>query len=832
MAYQYDDFGNIVGEYESEEERRQREQQELADTAIQTQEIKTYGDGTQEVITKQEIPPELQRQQDAYKQAVAPVTVPVSPDQAAYTRQQESGNRRDIGYHFQPNAQGQRQSTAFGPYGITEAAYKDIARQDPTLAKPITSWTQEEHDRGYNTLVGRNQARLTQLGIEPSVGVLQLSHLLGPDGAARFMKTGQVSEAAAAANGGADRLKQIAQGRFAGSQNAASSGAAVQQQPSGQIPGLTPTSQMGPQPNSFDEFGTPMFSQAQADLDRNLTNYQTAQNDPSALLNLSKDSTLPEWLKDRSRNRAADLIIEQRQDAKAQKEIAELDENKIARLLRERKGEGSRLKGILYAAFGLDDLANEEKYKLGIGIDKEDMINGQTVIVKVAANGKAIDGINVVTGKELTAREIATYNAGIVAPGSKLNVVGGTYVNDTTKEVGRVVTNEKTGKSYVQTDTGKKPMTGFRPQGQSGTMDMQKAQQIQKQNIDLAGDWAKLQMRIQGAAPEAANKYLGEFNAKHGTQFGLQNISGSAPQISMETGQMVQQAPTVQTAPTAQTAPMSTTGQTPSAIERQGKTQELQTQSFVKFENEDLIPRAEAGQTIARVRKEQINGPDGILNNPEIANLLQGSSSGEVSNIIRDLVTGNYTNQADLSARIASLKLDDRQKAVLYRQIGLNNQIAPLTLRANAGPGAVSDAEQKANRDANVDITRQPLYSGLSLLTKDQFMKDQMQARAEFKAQNPQFKTTAEFNTAWNAEKARLDKQYDSIYAARAAYIAKYNLIDKDGRATNPGAVVAAYKLLPVPEWNGETRSWDYITPQAEAIAKKASRRPLNTFNK
>ena len=71
MAYQYDQLGNVIGEYESEEERRAREQQELNDTAVQTQEIKTYGDGTQEVITKQEIPPELQRQQAAYNQAVA-----------------------------------------------------------------------------------------------------------------------------------------------------------------------------------------------------------------------------------------------------------------------------------------------------------------------------------------------------------------------------------------------------------------------------------------------------------------------------------------------------------------------------------------------------------------------------------------------------------------------------------------------------------------------------------------------------------------------------------------------------------------------------------------
>jgi hypothetical protein len=854
MAYQYDEFGNVIGEYESEEERRAREQKELDDTAVQTQEIKTYGDGTQEVVTKQEIPPELQRQQQAYAQAVAPVQAPVSPDQAAYTRQQESGGRRDIGYHFQPDAQGKRQSSAFGPYGITEAAYKDIARQDPTLAKPITQWTQEEHDRGYNTLVGRNQARLTQLGIDATPGALQLSHLLGPDGAAKFLKTGQVSESAAAANGGAERLKQIAQGRFAGAPSA-SSGAAQQAQaqpqaqpaqPMGpvspeqadqqanilsqQLRQLANSQQTTPTPNSFDEFGTPVFSQSQADLDRNLTNYQEVQDDPSALLNLSKDSTLPEWLKDRSRNRAADLIIEQRQDAKAQKEAAELDENKIARIMRERRGEGSRMKGMLYAAFGLTDLANEEKYKLGIGIDKADTINGQPVIVKVADNGKAIDGISAVSGQPLSAKEIAMYNSNLSgALGKGASVSAEVYVDQKTGQRYRSGV-DSSGKSALINIQGGQPFKGNPKDLEVQSIGTAAAKAEAAKKISLAYEPA-----IAAASKGAAT--LAEFNALNGTNYAIagRDTQGLPLLVDQVSGQLLTKpqagAVTGQAGAPGAPATAAQAGMTPAEVTRQGKTQEAQTAALVKFENEELLPKAEVSQTISRVRKEQIKGPDGILNNPEIASLLQGSSGGEVGNIIRDLITGQFKDQADLSTRVAALNLNDRQKAVLYRQIGLNNQIAPLTLRANAGPGAVSDAEQKANRDANVDITRQPLYSGLSLLTKDQFMKDQQQARAEFRAQNPQFKSTAEFNSAWNAEKSKIDKQYDNIYTARAAYIAKYNPMDKNGKATNPGAVIDAYKILPVPEWNSETRSWDFGTPQAEAFAKKAGRKPLGSFN-
>jgi hypothetical protein len=549
MAYQYDQLGNVIGEYESEEERRAREQKELNDTAVQTQEIKTYGDGTVEKVTKESLPPELQRQQAAYQQTVAQVApvAQVSPDQAAYTRQQESGGRRDIGYHFPADAQGKRQSTAFGPYGITDAAYKDIVRQDPSLNKPITEWTQEEHDRGYNTLVGRNQARLTQLGIEPSAGALQLSHLLGPDGAARFLKTGQVSEAAAAANGGAERLKQIAQGRFANAP-AASSGAAVrppQAQPeegvavaTGQGIQGTPSivgpvspeqvnqqaqqfaeqfKQYTPAPNSFDEFGTPMFSQAQADLDNNLNAYQAAQGNPEALFKVQG----PDWLKQRSRNEAADLIIQQREDELAQKKAAELDENKIAKLMSDRKGEGSRLKGMVYAAFGLKDLANEELYKLGIGTDKVDTINNEPVIVKVAANGKAINGINVVTGKELTTREIAQYNAdnplATGGKGYKPEVSGTGYVK--TDAEGNViargvrVTDTSGGKTKTYIESGGKKYninSGWQPESISTAT--AKAEAGKK--VSLAWD------PIIKAATVNAEELTKE-NRKYGTNFAI-----------------------------------------------------------------------------------------------------------------------------------------------------------------------------------------------------------------------------------------------------------------------------------------------------------------------
>ena len=837
MAYQYDEFGNVIGEYESEEERRAREQQELNDTAVQTQEIKTYGDGTQEVVTKQEIPPELQRQQAAYQQTVAQVApvAQVSPDQAAYTRQQESGGRRDIGYHFPADAQGKRQSSAFGPYGITDAAYKDIVRQDPSLNKPITEWTQEEHDRGYNTLVGRNQARLTQLGIEPTTGALQLSHLLGPDGAARFMKTGQVSEQAAAANGGAERLKQIAQGRFAGAPSASSG--AVQQKPQPQAqPQMGPVSPEQaeqqaqqvtrdlqqfaeqvpqPTPNSFDEFGTPVFSQAQADLDRNLANYQEVQTDPASLLNLSKDSTVPEWLKDRARNRAADLIIEQRNDVKAQKEAAELDENKIARLMRERRGEGSRVKGMLYAAFGLKDLANEELYKLGIGTDKADSINGEPVVIKVAANGKAIDGINALTGQELTARQIAEYNSTLGgALGKGASVSAEVYVD------------EKTGRRY---------RSGVDSSGKAAMVDIQggpafkgNPKDLVVQSIGTAAAKAEQAKKISLsydpiiAAATAGAKELGEANAKYGTNFAIAGYgapgtpnAGKPILVDKATNQIV--------TPDAQGKVSVTQGAT--TVVPQGGTAALATgeklrgersQAMNKVLDEEVRPQAQAGDTVSSVRKQQF----AIFDRPGIdPNRLFGLATGagegvtaQSAAMLRDFLAGAVARNSDgtpmngeqLSQRFAGLNLTPAEKSALAEYNIANQKINAATLKQTAGAGSVTEAEQRVNRESNVDVTKIPALGAFNAMGQSQFDGDRARYKADWAA-TQEFKSALDMDKAWRKENQRLSENYAAVAKERIKFI------NDNGNTYN--AVREGYRLFPVPEYDPATETWKKTKP-------------------
>jgi hypothetical protein len=231
-----------------------------------------------------------------------------------------------------------------------------------------------------------------------------------------------------------------------------------------------------------------------------------------------------------------DQLSKQVGEEKGRQELAGMNENDIARLLKSKTEEGSYAK-MLLLGFISPDLAGKEAAKLGLN-DKWAVgqdASGRALIYKTR-DGVPVEGYDSTTGARMSATDLIT----AVGSGQrKLDIVGGTYVNDKTGEVGRVVTDQKTGISYIQTDSGRQPMSGFRPQASGGTLDMQRVAQVQKQNIDLAGDWAKTQMRVQSAGPEAANKYLGEFNAKYGTNYTLNQLSGGPPQIDMNTGQII-----------------------------------------------------------------------------------------------------------------------------------------------------------------------------------------------------------------------------------------------------------------------------------------------------
>jgi len=135
----------------------------------------------------------------------------------------ESGANPNVGYHDLSK------SSAYGTYGITKAAYQDIQAANPKFKdRPITSLTPAEQTEAFNTYRQLSGNRLSQLGIDTTAPNLDLAHFLGADGAARFLKTGQVSDAAANANGGREKTIAIAQ-KLLGGQPVTTSPAAANQ---------------------------------------------------------------------------------------------------------------------------------------------------------------------------------------------------------------------------------------------------------------------------------------------------------------------------------------------------------------------------------------------------------------------------------------------------------------------------------------------------------------------------------------------------------------------------------------------------------------------------
>jgi len=266
-------------------------------------------------------------------------------------------------------------------------------------------------------------------------------------------------------------------------------------------------------------------------------------------------------------------LEQERETGAAQKEIQQAVEtgnfNALAKKIKQETEGGSILKALFYKSIGMTNLALKEEKKLGAGRKWQTAIDpdtNQRAFIEYDADGLPISGYDN-TGKELSTERLAAFGGGGTA--GNLDIVGGSYVNDTTKEVGRMVTDKRTGRSFIQTDKGLRPMEGFRPQGQGGTLDMQRENQIMRANVALAQDWAELQNKVRAAGPESANRFLGEFNAKHPQHARrLQDLSGSAPQIDpitgRDTGAMAGPAPQVGAAGRPAEGPASLSASSPS----------------------------------------------------------------------------------------------------------------------------------------------------------------------------------------------------------------------------------------------------------------------------
>ena len=247
------------------------------------------------------------------------------------------------------------------------------------------------------------------------------------------------------------------------------------------------------------------------------------------------------------------------------------------------------------------------------------------------------------------------------------------------------------------------------------------------------------------------------------------------------------------------------------ALEVGGK----RTESFNKIIDTEYRENGQKGEIISNNRKQQFD----ILNrvdpttNKGIAETISGlyTAANENPNnkkltIFRDIMLGKVVPEKEISERAAELNLSSTALSALQQYNSLNAQIAGQTLRETAGPGAVSDAEQAANRARNVDITKAPMLGAYNMMSQSQFSGDLQRYKADLSAN-----TTAPNATAFDRDFRRT--QAELIKAYRDTTDARLNFIDKNGGATNPAAIREGYKRFPVPQYDAASGQWQYLKP-------------------
>lgn len=272
--------------------------------------------------------------------------------------------------------------------------------------------------------------------------------------------------------------------------------------------------------------------QARQEIQQQTTPFQQAltdsQNDQKKMWEIYNNSQYTPEQRQIAGAQLSDMMRQEYEKNKATQYIKTATPEDLNKMLNARSTEGNWGKAIMYGLLGMENSARDEAAKLGVGAKWQtqqvyDEKTGTTsnVLYKVRADGLPLEGYNAETGKALSSKELSSLAGGT----QKLNIVGGSYVNDRTGEVGRMVTDEKTGRTYIQTDTGRKPMTGFRPQSTTGTLEDMRTRMIQDINLKLQGKTQEEKMAI-------LRPYNQQLVGAGYPAISPQEVGISAPQIS------------------------------------------------------------------------------------------------------------------------------------------------------------------------------------------------------------------------------------------------------------------------------------------------------------
>jgi hypothetical protein len=248
-------------------------------------------------------------------------------------------------------------------------------------------------------------------------------------------------------------------------------------------------------------------------------------------------------------------------------------------------------------------------------------------------------------------------------------------------------------------------------------------------------------------------------------------------------------------------------------------------EQFAKNTKTAVGEAAQGGMEVGNARRQQL---DLIKRNPSILNIMNGDGTrfDQARNIITRIASGAYSddNKEALYKDIKATGMGQNEQAALIDFANLNTGINAKTLKLNSGAGSISNAEQQANKDANIgNIDRIPAYAALSGLYRSQFTADLNASKQNFLNAHPEFKTDAQYNTAWQKEESNLLKGYQGIAKARFDVIGKPPAADagKEAIAAYKDRVFRAFEAYPAPQYDTNTGTWNYQTANAKRAAMK-----------
>jgi hypothetical protein len=246
---------------------------------------------------------------------------------------------------------------------------------------------------------------------------------------------------------------------------------------------------------------------------------------------------------------------------------------------------------------------------------------------------------------------------------------------------------------------------------------------------------------------------------------------------------------------------------------------------FAKDTKTAIAQSSNDGLAVGNARRQQL---DLIKKNPSILNIMNGTGTqfDQARNVITRIASGAYSdeNKEALYKDIKATGMGQAEQAALIDFANLNTGINAKTLKANSGAGSISNAEQQANKDANIgNIDRIPAYAAMSGLHRSQFSGDLQASKQAFLDQHPEIKSTAQFNSAWQKQEANLLKGYQGIAKAR------FDVMGKPPEANAGPEALAAYKdrvfrafeAYPAPQYDSATGQWNYQTANAKRAAMK-----------